>query len=86
MQLTHTAGGRKKQACCYCGELTSKLPCHMTCHHSKEEDIAAALRFPSGSVERKELWHKLRSLGNCHHNITVMDVGKGELSVARKPN
>ena len=55
-------------------------------HYIRLHYIAAALRFPSRSVERKELWHKLRSRGNYNHNMTVMDVGKSELIVARKPN
>ena len=80
------ARGRKKQACCYCGELTPKLPRHMSRNHPKEEHVVAALRFPSGSTERKAMWHKLRSQGNYHHNMTVMDIGQGELIVARKPN
>ena len=80
------ARGRKKQACCYCGELTPKLPRHMSRNHPKEEHVVAALRFPSGSTERKAMWHKLRSQGNYHHNMTVMDIDQGELIVARKPN
>jgi hypothetical protein len=58
----------------------------MSRNHPKEEHIVAALRFPSGSTERKAVWHKLRSQGNYHHNMTVMDIGQGELIVARKPN
>ena len=58
----------------------------MTCRHPKEEDVIAAMKFPSGSAQRKELWHKIRSRGNFHHNMTVMDVGEGALIVARKPN
>ena len=54
--------------------------------HSKEADVIAALKFPTGSAERKVAWHKLRLWGNYHHNMTVMDVGKGNLVVARKPN
>ena len=77
---------RKRQACCYCGELTQKLPRHMTRHHPKEEEVAVALSYPSGSTERKAAWHKLRSRGNYHHNMTVMDVGEGDFIVARKPN
>ena len=67
------SSGRKKQACLYCGELMSKLPRHMTRRHPTEKDVVAS-------------WHKLRSRGNYHHNMTVMDVGKGNIIVARKPN
>ena len=80
------SSGRKKQACLYCGELTSKLPRHMTRRHPTEKDVVAALSHPSGSANRKAAWHKLRSRGNYHHNMTVMDVGKGNIIVARKPN
>ena len=58
----------------------------MSRKHSKEADVIAALKFPAGSAERKNVWHKLRSRGNYHHNMTVMDVGEGSLVVARKPN
>ena len=78
--------GRKKQACYYCGELTSKLPRHMMRKHATEKEVITALSFPNGSSSRKAAWHKLRSRGNYHHNMTVMDVGKGNLIVARKPN
>ena len=81
-----TSGGRKKQACYYCGELTSKLPRHMMCKHATEKEVITALSFPNGSSSRKAAWHKLRSRGNYHHNMTFMDVGKSNLIVARKPN
>ena len=58
----------------------------MTRKHPKEEEVAAALTFASGSAERKAAWHKLRSRGNYHHNMTVMDIGEGKFIVARKPN
>ena len=58
----------------------------MTRHHPKKEDVAVALSCPSGSAERKAVWHKLRSRGNFHHNMTVMDIGEGDFIVARKPN
>ncbi|CAB4023565.1 SCAN domain-containing 3-like [Paramuricea clavata] len=53
--------------------------------HSKEADVIAALKFPTRSAERKVAWHKLRLWGN-YHNMTVMDVGEGNLVVARKSN
>ena len=80
------SSGRKKQACFYCGELTSKLPRHMTRRHATENEVVPALSFPNGSAQRKSAWHKLRSRCNYHHNMTVMDVGKGKIIVARKPN
>ena len=54
--------------------------------HRTEKEVITFLSFPNGSSSRKAAWHKLRSHGNYHHNITVMDVGKGNLIVAQKPN
>lgn len=34
----------------------------------------------------KKLLEKLRLLGNYHHNLTVLEVGKGELIVSRCPS
>ncbi len=50
----------KKQACCCCGELTLKLPHHMTCHHPKEEDVQG-ISGPNLKPPRKEvLWQLLK--------------------------
>ena len=58
----------------------------MMCKHATEKEVITALSFPNGSSSRKAAWHKLRSRGNYHHNMTFMDVGKSNLIVARKPN
>ena len=64
----------------------SKLPRHMTHRHATGKEVVTALSFRNGSAERKSAGHKLRSHGNYHHNMTVMDVGKGNIIVTRKPN
>ena len=51
----------------------------MTRRHAMEKEVVTALSFPNGSAEMKSAWHKLRSRGNYHHNMTVMDVGKGNI-------
>ena len=54
--------------------------------HATEKEVITALSFLNGSSSRKAAWHKLRSRRNYHHNMTVMDVGKGNLIVAQKLN
>ena len=50
-----------------------------------EKEVAIALSFNKGSPSRKKLLEKLRLLGNYHHNLTVMETGKGEPIVYRRP-
>ncbi|XP_068746319.1 uncharacterized protein [Montipora capricornis] len=75
----------KKQACFYCGVLVSKIARHYELKHMTEKEVAIALSFNKGSPSRKKHLEKLRLLGNYHHNLTVMETGKGELIVYRRP-
>lgn len=75
----------KKQACFYCGVLVSKIARHYELKHMAEKEVAIALSFNKGSPSRKKHLEKLRLLGNYHHNLTVMETGKGELIVYRRP-
>ena len=76
----------KRQACYYCGKLFSKIARHYEQKHESEREVMIALSFNKGSPNRKKHLEKLRLLGNYHHNLTVLEVGKGELMVSRRPS
>ena len=76
----------KKQACYYCGNLCSKIARHYEQKHQSEREVTIALSFNKGSPSRKVHLEKLRLLGNYHHNLTVLETGKGELIVSRRPS
>ena len=75
----------KKQACYYCGKLVCKIARHYEQKHQSEREVAIALSFNKGSPTRKKHLEKLRLLGNYHHNLTVLETGKGELILKRRP-
>ncbi|XP_068694511.1 uncharacterized protein [Montipora foliosa] len=75
----------KRQACFYCGVLVSKIARHYELKHKTERDVAIALSFNKRSPTRKKHLEKLRLLGNYHHNLNVLETGKGELIVFRRP-
>lgn len=75
----------KKQACYYCGKLVCKIARHYEQKHQSEREVAIALSFSKGSPTRKKHLEKLRLLGNYHHNVTVLETGKGELILKRRP-
>ena len=76
----------KKQACYYCGNLCSKIARHYEHKHQTEREVAIALSFNKGSPTRKKHLEKLRLLGNYHQNVTVLETGKGELIIKRRPS
>lgn len=76
----------KKQACYYCGKLVCKISRHYEQKHQCEREVAIALAFNKGSPTRKKHLEKLRLLGNFHHNVTVLETGKGELILKRRPS
>ena len=76
----------KKQSCYYCGKLVSKIARHYEQKHQSEREVAIAISFNKGSPTRKKHFEKLRLLGNYHHNLTVLETGKGELILKRRPS
>lgn len=76
----------KRQACYYCGTLLSKIARHYELKHQSEREVVVALSFNKGSPERKEHLEKLWLLGSYHHNLTVLETGKEELIVMRRPS
>ena len=76
----------KRQACYYCGTLICKIARHYELKHQSEREVAVALSFSKGSTERKRHLEKLRLLGKYHHNLTVLETGKGELIVMKRPS
>ncbi|XP_055955463.1 uncharacterized protein LOC126816141 isoform X1 [Patella vulgata] len=80
--------GRKwnrKNCCLFCGKQQAKFVRHLTRKHSKEIEVQKLLSFPKGSSKRLEEAKKLKHLGNYQHNIGVLENGKGELLVAKRP-
>ena len=75
----------KRQACYYCGKLFSKVARHYEHKHRSEREVAMAVSFNKGSPTRKKHLEKLRLLGNYHHNLTVLETGRGELILKRRP-
>ena len=69
----------KKQDCYYCVKLVCKIARHYEQKHPSERQVAIALSFNKGSPTRKKQLEKLRLLGSYHHNVTVLETGKGEL-------
>lgn len=76
----------KKHACYYCGHLYCKIARHYELKHKTEREVAITLSFNKGSATRKKYIEKLRSLGDYHHNLTVVETGEGELIIKRRPS
>ena len=76
----------KRQTCYYCGTLICKIARHHELKHQSEREVAIALSFNKGTKERKRHLEKLPLLGNYHQNLTVLETGKGELIVMRRPS
>ena len=76
----------KKQACYYCGKLVCKIARHYEQKHHSEREVAIAISFRRGCPTRKKHFEKLRLLRNYHHNLTVLETGKGELILKRRPS
>jgi len=66
--------------------LFTKIARHYEQKHESEREVRIALSFNKVSPNRKKHLEKLRLLGNYHHNLTVLEVGKGELIVSRRPS
>ncbi|XP_028415486.1 uncharacterized protein LOC114538508 [Dendronephthya gigantea] len=75
----------KKNCCFFCSKEFSKLARHLEQKHKDEEEVAAALKFPPSDKRRKDLFAKLRKMGNFNHNIKVIEKREGELKVDRRP-
>lgn len=66
--------------------MVCKISRHYEQKHQCEREVAIALAFNKGSPTRKKHLEKLRLLGNFHHNVTVLETGKGELNLKRRPS
>ena len=66
--------------------MVCKISRHYEQKHQCEREVAIALAFNKGSPTRKKHLEKLRLLGNFHHNVTVLETGKGELILKRRPS
>ncbi|KAJ8313449.1 hypothetical protein KUTeg_008999, partial [Tegillarca granosa] len=65
---------------------TTNLRRHLFRKHSTEYDVAMVMKHPKRSKQREKGLEKLRHLGNFYHNCKVMELGKGELVVAKRPS
>ncbi|XP_028971714.2 uncharacterized protein LOC105010019 isoform X2 [Esox lucius] len=70
---------KKKHFCLFCEEPQLKIARHLERKHSKEIEVASALRFAKNSKERRLHLNLLRKKGNRAHNIRVLKEGKGFL-------
>ena len=75
----------QRHACFFCGELCSKIACHLMTKHKVECQVAEALLHKKNSPERKKRLTKLRLRGDYHFNMTTLETGEGELIVVRRP-
>ncbi|XP_064647889.1 germ cell nuclear acidic protein-like [Lineus longissimus] len=86
----------KYQSCLYCEKLVAKLSSHVSNTHKGEKEVKAILaleiRKDDSKTEkerkrtaRNRSFEKLRNRGNFKHNQKVLDSGKGELILVRRP-
>ncbi len=71
--------GTKKQYCVLCEKEQGKIARHLERSHSSESEVAKALSFPKRSKKQRILLEQLRNQGNYHHNIKVLETGRGEI-------
>lgn len=75
----------KKNSCYYCSKEYPKIARHLQHVHGKQSEVAEALGFKKGRLERKKQLEKLRLMGNFLHNMKVLEIQDGELKVFRRP-
>jgi len=89
VQISHNEKGKrnwdKKQYCLYCEKAYPKLPRHLAQKHSSESEVAQFLSYQKGSTKRKLLIKQLTNKGNFHHNINVLESGKGVIVPRKRP-
>ena len=95
----NTKGKRKwdkPQFCLYCSERKSKIARHLQEVHDSELEVVKATSITLDKKdnaatrkvklkERKNIFEKLRKLGNFNHNIEVIKNGSGVLVVEKRP-
>jgi hypothetical protein len=89
IMATNNTNGRKwdkKHACLYCKKLFSKLPRHLEATHANEKEVLEAMMQPKLSKQRKQLFEKLRNMGNFIHNSTCLTTGHGIIIPKRRAN
>ncbi|KAM7402851.1 hypothetical protein PAMA_003664 [Pampus argenteus] len=71
--------------CLYCSKPYAKMARHLERAHENKSDVAKALSFPKGSKESRKQLDYIRNRGNFAHNAAVMESGKGELVLFKRP-
>ncbi|XP_053707447.1 uncharacterized protein LOC128750869 [Synchiropus splendidus] len=85
VEETTAATLSSKNSCFICGKSVRKMARHLQTHSSNLE-VSHAFSFPPHSKERKKVLDMLRNRGNFQHNTEVLQTGKGELKIKRKPD
>jgi len=75
----------KDHCCLYCQKYISKLSRHLTDCHGLEGEVKIALSFPVKSAEHREKFEHLMCVGDHYHNISVLESGRRQLIVLRRP-
>ncbi len=75
----------KKQSCFYCEKEFAKIARHYQQVHGDEEEVKHAIQYPANDERRKLQFEKLCRMGNYNHNMKVIEEGKGEIKVVRRP-
>lgn len=73
---------RNKFPCNYCPQFVFEYARHVLTRHSNKKKVAAILKKPKGN--RSKAIAELRAEAVNKHNAKVLDIGKGELIVARR--
>ncbi|XP_070178264.1 uncharacterized protein [Littorina saxatilis] len=67
----------KKHSCKFCSKMVVKMSTHLTKVHAHGADVAAVLRLPKGSKERRNGFVRLLNEGDYKHNYDVLEGQSG---------
>ena len=76
----------KSNSCFYCNKEFLKVARHLQQVHFDEAEVKKALAYKANDSNRKKQFEKLCRMGNFNHNMTVLELKKGELKVVRRPS
>ena len=67
----------KKHSCKFCSKMVGKMSTHLTRVHAHEAEVAAILRLPKRSKERRNGFVRLLNEGDYKHNYDVLQGQSG---------
>ena len=75
----------KPLSCLFCEKnLRHRIQRHLIACHEDEKDVAEA--SAACGQKRKNLFNKIKNMGNFNHNVKVLTSKEGELHVVRRPS